>query len=364
MFLKFWDARTARVLFTALVFLLVLAFLSSARETLTLFLFAILFAYLVDPLVSYLEKPLRGRIKAIVAFYFLFVGLLVLLGFLFGPRIVDEGRSLIAGLPALVDRMASGQFIITLGHHQGWDEASEVGIQQFFMKHRNEILNYGEDLVEKLEAPLSHVWWLILIPILGVFFLKNAPSIVRGIVDLGPDRQNRNTIQSIIGDVHKMLGSYIRAQLFLATLTAVTLTIVLSFMRAPYSFILGPLAGACEFLPVVGPAAACTVIFVIAFFAGYSHLLWLFLFLGTWRVIQDYFNAPRIMGRSLGFSPLVEIFGVLAGGEIGGVVGALVAVPVLAILRIFWQRLSSMRRAPPLLRTKKFTITHPADVKD
>jgi predicted PurR-regulated permease PerM len=87
------------------------------------------------------------------------------------------------------------------------------------------------------------------------------------------------------------------------------------------------------------------VIFLVAALTGYDHLLWLFLVLGTWRVIQDYVNAPRIMGRSLEISPLAEIFAVLAGGEIGGVVGALIAVPVLALLRTLWRHLSAAQAA-------------------
>ena len=79
----------------------------------------------------------------------------------------------------------------------------------------------------------------------------------------------------------------------------------------------------------------------LAIVLGYPHIGWLFFVLGLWRVIQDYVNAPRIMGKQLEINPLATIFGVLAGGEIGGVIGALVAVPVLAILRILWRRLES-----------------------
>ena len=61
--------------------------------------------------------------------------------------------------------------------------------------------------------------------------------------------------------------------------------------------------------------------------------------LGNWRLLQDYVNAPRIMGKSLEMEPLVQIFAVLAGGEIGGIVGALISVPVVAILRIVWRRM-------------------------
>lgn len=337
----FWDERVARAIFTFLLFWVALAFLRGARETLILFLFAILFAYLVEPVVRLLQKFLRGRIRAIVAFYVLFLGAVAIACIYLGPLVVDEGRSLLKSLPALVDRLASGQFIITLGHDQGWDRARQVQIQHFFMTHRNEIFNYGEDIIEKLKAPLYHMWWLILIPILSVFFLKDAADMARKMVDLGAQRPERRTIRGILSDVHTMLGSYIRAQMILALLTAGAYLLVLGFMHAPYSFILSPIAGVCEFIPVVGPAVACTVIFLIAVFAGYNHLLWLFLFLGTWRIIQDYLNAPKIMGKSVEVSPLAEIFAVLAGGEIGGVIGAFVAVPVLALVRILWIHLQS-----------------------
>lgn len=337
----FWDERVARALFTALLFVAMLAFLRGAQQTLTLFLFAILFAYLVDPVVELFQKVLRGRIKAIIAFYVLFLGALVVVGVFLGPIVVDEGRSLLAGLPALVDRMASGQFIITWGHDQGWDRARQVQIQQFFMTHRDVILGYGETIAEKLRAPLIHIWWLILIPILAVFFLKDACGMARSMVEFGTKTQEKRTIRGVLADIHTMLGNYIRAQLILAVLTAVAYLFVLGLMRAPFSFVLSPVAGACEFIPVVGPAVACTVIFLIALFAGYNHLLWLFLFLGTWRIVQDYVNAPKIMGKSVEVSPLAEIFAVLAGGEIGGVVGALVAVPVLALLKIFWTHFKS-----------------------
>ena len=334
-----WDSRTARILSTILVFLAVLAFLHGSRETLTLFLFAILFAYFVEPLVGLLAKVLHGRVKAIIVTYLLLGGVVASLVFLVGPRISDEAKALTASLPALLDRIASGQFLVNLGRHQGWKPERIDQVQQYFISHRTAIFAYGESFAADLEAPLKHIWWIFLIPILGIFFLKDAQAMAGALVDRGEDRSQRRLINGIIGDVHVMLGSYIRAQLILAGLTAVVVTPVIALMHVPFSFILGPLAGAFEFIPVVGPAVACALIFGIALVSGYNHLLWLFLFLGTWRIIQDYVNAPRVMGKSLEISPLFEIFAVLAGGEMGGVVGALISVPVFAMLRILWVRL-------------------------
>ncbi|MGA2250692.1 AI-2E family transporter [Terracidiphilus sp.] len=231
MLTRFWDPATARILCTALILALVLAFLYEAQETLTLFLFAILFAYFVEPLVSRLEPPLRGRIKAIAAVYFILIAVLVGLGFLVGPRIAAEARSLATSLPTLLDRMGSGQLVSQIGRKQGWSEVRQVQIQSLFVAHRSDILRYAQALGGKLAEPAQHIWWLILIPILSLFFLKDGLSIANGIIDLGRTPEEKRTIGGIVGDINVMLGSYIRAQLILASLTVVSYTLALSVMR-------------------------------------------------------------------------------------------------------------------------------------
>src|SRR6202789_1087152 len=342
---KFWDPRTARILCTAFIFALGLAFLYGARETLTLFLFAILFAYFVDPLVSWLEKPLRGRLKAIGAVYLILIGLLVGLGFLVGPKVAGEGTALATSLPSLLDKAGSGELVSQVGQRHGWREARQAQIKNFLIAHKDDILGFGRAVGQKLAEPAQHIWWLILIPILSIFFLKDGRSIGENLIAMGRAPEERETLRGIVGDVNVMLGSYIRAQLTLASLTLVAYTLVLSILHLRYALILGPLAGMFEFVPVVGPAVAAVIVFVIAVLTGFPHLIWVVIFLGVWRLVQDYINAPHIMGESLEISPLVQILAVLSGGEIAGVVGALISVPAVATLRILWRRLTSEKRA-------------------
>jgi predicted PurR-regulated permease PerM len=328
-----------------LIFAVGLAFLHAARETLTLFLFAILFAYFVAPLVSRLEKPLRGRIQAIGAVYLILIALLVGLGFLIGPKIAGEGTALATSLPSLLGKAGSGELVSQVGQKHGWSEARQAQIQNFFVSHKDDILGFGRAIGQKLAEPAQHIWWLILIPILSIFFLKDGQSIGENLVALGRDAEEEKTLRGIVGDINVMLGSYIRAQLTLASLTLVAYTVVLSILHLRYALVLGPLAGIFEFIPVVGPAVAAIIVFVIAVLTSYPHLIWLVLFLAAWRLIQDYVNAPRIMGKSLEISPLVQILAVLSGGEIAGVVGALISVPAVATLRILWRRLTNEKGA-------------------
>ena len=336
---QLWEPRTARVLFTTLRVVGVLAFFRAARETLTLFLFAVLFAYFLEPLVARLERPLRGRGKAILVVYAALIGVLVAIGFIAGPSIGEESKQLTVSLPSLLDRLGSGELVNSFGQAHHLKPANVDQIQGFLTSHRGDILGYGKVIGSKIAEPAQHIWWLILIPILSLFFLRQGKEIATGAVALGRSAPERDMLAGLLTDINVMLGSYIQAQITLAGLTLVAYTLVLSVLGAPYAFILGPLAGFLEFIPVVGPAIAAVSVLAISTLAGYSHVLWLVLFLAIWRLTQDYVTAPRIMGRTLEINPLLQIFSVLAGGEIAGVVGALIAVPVAATIRIFARRL-------------------------
>ena len=82
--------------------------------------------------------------------------------------------------------------------------------------------------------------------------------------------------------------------------------------------------------------------------AGYNHLVVVLLFLLVWRGVQDYLTSPRIMGSTLELHPLAVLFGVFAGGEVAGVIGVFLSIPVLATLRILWHTWRMMRRPSPL----------------
>lgn len=340
-----WDQRTFRVLVTAIILVVVLAFLRSAHETLTLFLFAILFAYFLEPLVRMLEKPLRGRGKAILIVYTVLIGVLTGVGLIAGPSIGDEARQFTGSLPSLLEKLSSGELIQKFGQAHHLKPTVVAQAQSYLVNHREDILGYGKVLGAKIAEPFKHIWWVILIPILSLFFLRQGNEIATAAVALGRSTTEQDIIKGLLDDVNVMLGSYIRAQITLASLTLVAYTLVLSLLGAPYAFILGPIAGFLEFIPVVGPAIGSVSIIVISVLAGYSHVLWLFIFLALWRLTQDYVSAPRIMGRSLEINPLLQIFAVLSGGEIAGVVGALIAVPVAATLRILARRLHRRQEA-------------------
>jgi predicted PurR-regulated permease PerM len=262
--------------------------------------------------------------------------LLVLVFFLLGPPIAQEAQKLTQQAPEWANRITSRQIAEQVGGHYNWSQATINRVGDFLSEHRPEIITATQNMVVRAVRSLQNTWWLFLVPILAIFFLKDGNRFGQIIVNWFEDTRDREMVAAAVEKMHTMVGNYIRSQLILSVLAMVVITIVLSLMHVPYAAALGPAAGALEFIPVVGPIVGGVIIFAVAFLAGYSHLLWLCLFLFVWRMVQDYVVSPRIMSGTLEMHPLLVLFGVLAGGEVAGVIGVFLSIPVLATLRILW----------------------------
>jgi predicted PurR-regulated permease PerM len=344
------DGRTARVLITVLLFALGLGFLYVARQTLIAFLFAIFFAYLMSPLVNSLEKLLHGRVRAIAVIYLLLLGLLVLFFVSMGPRIAKESSRLGQSLPVLA-QLSSGQIAEQLGEEHGWNSRLVEVLRSYLSSHSEEISRLAQKVGLRVADVAKQAWLLFVVPLLSIFFLKDGRSFSDVLLGLVQSRPQRELLQGVLSDLNQMLAHFIRAQLILAALTLVTYSAVLAIMRMPYALVLGTLGGLLEFIPVVGPLVAAVTIVSVALLLSFPHWLGLVIFLGIWRMIQDYVTSPRIMGHSMELHPLAAIFGVMAGGEVAGILGIFLSIPVMASLRIVfrrWRLYAEKRKFGPL----------------
>lgn len=342
-----FDKRTAKVLATILLFLAVGALAWGARHTLIAFLFAIFFAYLLDPLVNLVGRTRLGhhsRGRSILIVYLLLVFAIGLALYFGAPKMVQEGRALGTQLPTLLENVSSGQIAHQIGSRRGWSWNTQEKVAQFLAAHNDTILGWAQDFGSRAAQLATHVIWLILIPILAIFFLRDGQEFAESLISVADRSNQRQLLRGIVNDLHEMLAAFIRAQLILAAISLVVYTAVLAAMGVPYAFVLGALGGFMEFVPVVGPLVAAISILGVAFLSNYTHLLILAIFLGVWRLIQDYVNSPRIMGGRVELHPLAALFAVLVGAEIGGVVGVYLSVPIIATLRILYRRWERYRQ--------------------
>jgi predicted PurR-regulated permease PerM len=321
-----------------LLFALVLGFLYVARDTLIAFLFAIFFAYLMSPLVTRLERLLKGRGRAIAVIYSLLLVLVVVFFVAVGPKVTREGAKLGQSIPALLARLSSGEIARQVGANHGWSLNTTEFVQSFLVSHQDEITQLAQRIGLRVADVAKQAWLFFVVPLLSIFFLKDGRGFSEFLLSTIQSRPQREFLENVLNDLNQMLAHFIRAQLTLAAMTLVVYSIFLAVMRVPYPLVLGTLGGVLEFVPVVGPLVAAVTIITVALLLSYPHWLVLIIFLGAWRLVQDYVSSPRIMGESMELHPLAAIFGVMAGGEVAGILGVYLSIPVMASLRIVFRR--------------------------
>jgi predicted PurR-regulated permease PerM len=184
---------------------------------------------------------------------------------------------------------------------------------------------------------------VFLIPVLSFLMLKDGRLISSSLLDLvlgdesrANQAKRRAIVEGVLDDAHVLILKYMQALVVLCFAVLVVFSIALTTMRVRYALILALLAFPLEFIPLIGPVTAGVIIVGVCEFNHYGHMGWVLAFLVLYRIFQDYVLSPHLMNRSIQLHPLLIIFGVFAGGEIGGLGGVFLSVPLLAVLRLLF----------------------------
>ena len=341
------DVRAARIAWTVFLLSLLIATAYAIRVTLVVLMLALLFAYMLAPLVNLVQQHLPKHVPPAVALaivYLLFLGVLVSLGFLLGSQIVDEATTLGNKLPSFFQNPEWMKKIPLPGWLDPWRARIITTIQAQFSTGGKDLMPYAQKAILSVVSGLNGVLFVVLVPILALFFLKDGSQMRDSFIQGLADEPQRALVSDILNDIHVLLGQYIRALVLLAIATFISYSAFLMFTGAPYALLLAGTAALLEFIPVVGPLTAGVILLLVCGFSGYSHLLWLFLFWISYRLFQDYVLSPQLMSAGVELHPLLVLFGVLAGEQIAGVPGMFFSVPVIATLRVIYVRAQRARQ--------------------
>jgi predicted PurR-regulated permease PerM len=185
---------------------------------------------------------------------------------------------------------------------------------------------------------LAYIPWLVLIPVLSFFLLKDVDTFRRSALQMLPRGRWRWRGDEFFQDINSTLASYIRAQLLACLFVGLVCTIAFTVMGVPNPLALGVIAGVFEFVPLVGPLLVAVLAAAAAVLHGGGFLAFLVLaFLLVLRIVEDYIVYPRLIGQGIHLHPLAVIVAILAGAELAGVAGIFLAIPVVAILTVSYR---------------------------
>jgi predicted PurR-regulated permease PerM len=359
--MAFPDRRTLNILLTILLFATVCALVYSARRILVIFFFAILFTYLLDPVVKGLQrhspffKNLRG--PAVVEVYLAFLVFSALVAHEVAPGFLWKTGQLFDEIPALLDAVSTGEIATQIGDQYGWSETQELRLKAFLAWHREDIQSFVRSGKQFTSSAAQAIAFLVVVPLLAIFFLRDGGHIANVLIRLASAGGKYEAVQAVADEINLTLRSYIRAKVILGGLSFLFYSMAMLLLNFPHAIALGLVGGVLEFIPVAGWMISAAAIISVGVLTQ-SHWMWMAVLLGIWRVVQDYYASPRVLGHQLEIHPLLAIFAVMVGWEIGGLVGIYLLVPVFAAIRGIWHRYGPPSSEPQKRTGEVHATTH------
>ncbi|WP_298609043.1 AI-2E family transporter [uncultured Thiothrix sp.] len=334
---KIWFWLVVLTIATTLFYLL--------SPMLTPFFVAALLAYLGDPLVDRLENMKLSRTLSVTV-VFVVISLIILIFFLFlVPLLEMQIKHLGEKLPGYLDWSLS-MFGTYLQAQLGVDPAILQGekLKELVASNWQQTGGLIKNVLQTLsKSGFMVVGWLgtlALIPVLLFYLLRDWDNLVAYIHDLLP-RSVEPTVSRLAKESDEMLGAFLRGQFMVMIALSILYWLGLSLIGLDFALLIGFIAGLVSFVPYLGLIVGITIAGIAILFQTQDplNLLWILGVFVVVQVIEGSVLTPWLVGERIGLHPVAVIFAVLAGGQLFGFVGVLLALPVAAILVVIMRHL-------------------------
>jgi predicted PurR-regulated permease PerM len=354
-----WSPTNKRIVVIGSV-IVAFSFVSSISSILPQFIITLILAYILSPIADFFSSRLRlNRTLVVVIIYLALVAILIIVPVLLVPPLIAQIENFVAGLPELIEEI--GEFIekplvfrdFTLDLQDLYDQASRT-IEGFLSSLATQTVNI-------LSGIASALIWTVFILVASFYLVKDSAVIIRWLEEVIPPPYRHDAYQLRL-KIAASWNAFLRGQLILCVTMGLIVGTTMALIGLPYAWFIGLLFGILEFVPNLGPTIASVPTVLIAFFKGSTILdisngWFTLLVIGINIVLQQLENnflVPRIMGHSLNLHPLAVLVAAIIGAHLVGVLGILLAAPIVATLRVLaeytYYRLLDM---PPFPETAK-----------
>ncbi len=303
------------------------------------FLIAMLLAYVGDPMVDKLDKKIPRGISVLIVFLVLTVFVLTLL-FILLPLVERQLSNFIQAIPKYFDwfqNVIVPWLMINLGV-TGFEMDLEE-LKSSIKEHWKKAGGLAAGLVGTVsKSGMAIIGWavnIVLVPVLTFYILRDWDILKERLLELVP-RKSRASVIEIASDSDSVLSAFLRGQLMVMLALGTIYSIGLWAIGLEFSLLIGMLAGIVSFVPYLGFVIGMTVAGVAAMvqFQDVYQLLPVLLVFSVGQIFESFLLTPMLVGDKIGLHPVAVIFAVMAGGQLFGFIGILIALPVAAVAMV------------------------------
>lgn len=329
-----WSRRRdtiLTVLLWAVVIGIVLWLLSHLIDVVLLVVISAIIAFALDPITTWLSRFLP-RFLAILIVYVLALAALGALAYLVVSASVTELSSLVVQIRHFVSNGPHGAPSPLEGR------LTELGISKqqidsFTLQIAGQAQSALPLIGQVVNSLITVVLDGVLILVLSVYFLVNGERTSKWLISNSP-LSYRTRVSFLITTVQRVVGGYIRGQLFLSTMIGALVGFGMFILQVPYATLLGLLAFVLEFIPTVGTLTSGVICVLVAATQSWLLALIVAAYFAVVHVLDGYVVAPRVLGRAVGLHPAVSIVALVAGAELFGIWGAVFAAPLAGLIQV------------------------------
>jgi len=309
-------------------------------KTIAIFVIAAFIAFGVQPIAARLERRMPKWAAVAIVYFGLLVFVVVFL-LIVVPLAVSQTQLLIVNVPAFA------------AASQSWLAGAESSLEQHFPTLRLPAygLNFGKIGASQMSGFISGalasvgaiavntatgLFIAFSAIVLSIFFLLNDTQISEGFTALFPQKR-RATARKLAAEVTDLFGSYISGQVIVSVITGAVIAIVTAILGFKFSLIVGIVSAVAYAIPIIGMLVAQLVAIPMSAPQGLWMIVWVQVVMFGMARISDNVLVPKIMGKSVGVSPIGAMFAVFAGGELFGVPGLILGIPAAALIKILWR---------------------------
>ncbi len=326
---------------TLTLFFVVLAFWLLFRfyQVVFILFISILMGTVIRPVVDWLSQRGLPRTVGAILVYVLLLVLLVGFILLLFPLIIEQGTKLSTAIPGYYQGLRDwlinnpNQLLVRLGSFLPWTVPGSQQVEQT----GEQVLASSEQALDYLSLVVKAVFITITILLIAFHWALNGERVIQSLLSLVPKRLREST-QELFSAMESKIGFYIAGQGALCLIIAILSLISYLLIGLPNALLLALIAGVLEAVPMIGPILGAIPAAAVALSIAPSKLIWVILSMAIIQQLENSILVPRVMRKAVGVNPFVSLLAIFAFSTLFGIAGALMAIPLAAIIQILLDR--------------------------
>nr|WP_224749507.1 AI-2E family transporter [Polycladospora coralii] len=293
------------------------------------FIIAMIISYLLNPIVNILSYRAVPRALSVLLIYTIFIFSLVILILNTLPLLEEQLQEMVEQIPQWSKQI---QLMIEEYNHHGKELlpiSVQAGIENLLTRIESGITNYVGNMMGGLSSTINQIFIAFVVPFLSFYMMKDAKTIEKSMIAILPVSSRKSWIR-LFRDIDRALGNYIRGQLLVCMVVGILAYIGYLIIGLKYALVLAMVIAVFNVIPYLGPILGAIPAVLVALGDTNQMVIAVLIVNLLVQILEGNVLSPQIVGRTLHLHPLFIILALLVGGQLGGVLGLILAVPVFA----------------------------------